>query len=81
MNIVQAGMNLVVYVASVMIIYFLISTPVETIFNAFVGIESHYDAYVGTLKTVFIMCISLAAAIGPLWFFMWVMHREPQWQY
>ena len=84
MNIIRAGMVLAVYLFIIMILYFLLSSPFESVFAGFYGLNianagTHVDDTVDTARLVFNMMFGLLAVFPVIWFFLWVFTREPYW--
>ena len=82
----KAGVVMIVYLFVVIIAYFILSTPVTMLFDAFddndMGAATEqFDVFMPTIRTCFNMFFALMAAIAPTWFIFWVMHREPDWRY
>lgn len=81
---IRAGATLVVYSFFVIVAYFVLSSPVAMLFDAFddadVGAaNSEMDQQVSISRSIFSIFFALAFAIAPTWFIVWVMHREPQY--
>ena len=86
MDIVRAGVILVVYLFVVFAIYIFISGAFEDIISDFEDINStasdtHVDASGTTLRTVFDLMFAGMALVPVVWFVYWVFSREPDWRY
>ena len=86
MNIVKAGVILLVYFFTLFVAYMIISTPFEETVSGFEDTETTYaddevDAQAGYARTAFDIAFGLAALVPAFWFVVWVFHREPDWRY
>ena len=86
MDIVRAGMTMLLYLFIVMIAYWIISNPLNMLFNIFDNLpgantEGVYNTVIPNLRTAFNLFIALLAATPITWFITWVMSREPDWSY
>jgi len=86
MNIINAGVVMIVYLFIAITAYFLLSTPMTMIFDGFDDADAgdattHLDTLMPTIRTVFSMFFALMAAVPITWFIFWSMHREPDWGY
>ena len=86
MNIIRAGVVMLVYLFIVIIAYFAISPFMTAFFDVFddadVGLaEDEMSNILPTIETVFSMFFSMLASIPITWFIMWTFSREPRWDY
>lgn len=86
MNIIKAGVIMLVYFTSLFIAYMIISTPFEETVSGFDSIETTHsdeevDAQVGYARTAFNIAFGLMAIVPCIWFVFWVFSREPDWRY
>ena len=81
MNIIKAGLAMLIYFFIVAITYFIISTPVTTLLDGFEGSHAEVDSRLDLFKGYFTLFIALSCAVPITWFLFWVFHREPDWSY
>lgn len=86
MNIIKAGIVMIVYLFMILLAYFVLSTPITAIFDAFDDTDTgaateQLDQFLPTIRTAFNMFFAMMAAVPMTWFIFWVMHREPDWGY
>lgn len=86
MNIVKAGLAMMLYLFIVIICYYFISGPLDVIYNVFDNIndpntEAIYNTTIPYWRTAMNLFFSLLAAVPIAWFITWVMSREPDWYY
>ena len=71
----------IAYLFVVVICYFVISTPVDMLFDAFVGSHAQVDSYIPLYKSFFTLFFSFWAAVPFVWLAARVFSREPHWSY
>ena len=86
LNIINAGVVMIVYLFIAITAYFLLSAPIGLIFDSFDDADagdatSHLDTVIPTIRVVFNMFFAMMAAVPITWFIFWTMHREPDWGY
>lgn len=81
-NIIQAGIVFIVYLFVMILLYYILSTPIDTFFDgllsADLGLATGDMAFHGpniewALKLVFAIGISIPVT----WFIFWIFSREP----
>ena len=86
MNIINAGVAMIVYLFIVITAYFLLSVPINAVFDGFDDANAgeateHIDHIVPNIKIVFNVFFACFAAVPVTWFIFWTMKREPDWGY
>jgi len=86
MNIIKAGVIMMVYFFTLFVAYMVISTPFENMVSGFENTnttlaDAQVDAQAGYGRTAFKIAFGLAALIPFMWFLFWIFHREPDWRY
>lgn len=81
-SLTKAGVILIVALFTVLIMYFALSIPVNTLFDAFQGAdwaaaEGHKIAYMALIRQATTVFFAILVSIPIVWFFFWVFHREP----
>jgi hypothetical protein len=84
-SIIVRGVLLIAYLAIIIIIYLVLSTPYIQIVGSFEDLNQSGDAQMeftgGVIRTVFDMMFAMAALVPIFWFVVWCFHREPDWRY
>lgn len=77
-NIIHAGLIFIVYLFVAILLYYLLSSPVEILLNAFIinGI-SESATIIPIIKTALNIAFALSFAFPVVWFIVWVFSREP----
>lgn len=86
MNIIHAGVLMIVYLFVIIALFMFLSSPFDEMMTSFgninsTGSDTEVDASISTGRTVFNMIFAGLAIIPMLWFIVWVFHREPDWGY
>lgn len=77
-NIIHAGLIFVVYLFVAILLYYLLSYPVEVLINAFfVDSISETFTILPLVKTALNIAFALSFAFPIVWFVVWVFSREP----
>jgi len=85
-SVTMAGAVMLVATFAILVLYFIISTPMESMFNSFDDIDSgeatdEMDEYLPGIKNAFYMGFAIAIITPALIFIFWIYHREPDWYY
>ena len=85
MNILRAGVILMVYLFVIITIYIFLSSPVDDIMSTFEDInltasDSHIESNAGIGRTVFDMIFAVLGLVPVVWFVFWCFSREPDWR-
>ena len=83
-SLTQAAVILVTYVFLVLILYFVLSTPVNMIFDGFdstnwAAAEPQHAGTMSNIRQTWTIFCAIFISIPLCWFFFWVFHREPRW--
>lgn len=83
---IKAGIMMLVFLFITIIAYFLLSAPVNLIFNAFDDIDTgeavdEMNTIMPNIRTAFNIFFALLAAVPLTWFIFWSFSREPDWGY
>lgn len=83
-SLTKAGVVLLTYLFIVLLTYFILSVPINMIFDAFQGAnwaaaESHKVSYMAEIRQVCTLFFAIFISIPIVWFFFWVFHREPNY--
>jgi len=82
-NIIHAGLILIVYMFCVILLYFVLSSPVDAIFDAIetgsVGTdaETYMTEFLPNIEWAVRVVFAIALAIPITWFIFWIFSREP----
>lgn len=81
-SISKAGAVFVVYLFIVVAAYFLLSAPVDLIFDAFASADAaqasdELSTFIPQFRTALQIFFALFLALPVTWFVFWVFHREP----
>ena len=84
MNILRAGVILMVYLFIIIVLYIFLSSPVDDIITNFENInltasDSHIESNSAIGRTVFDMIFAILGLVPVVWFVFWCFHREPDW--
>ena len=84
-SLTKAGVVLVTYLFVVLVIYFALSVPINTIFDGFDAAdfamaEDEKDTYLPIIRNALTIFFAILLSIPIVWFFFWVFHREPAYQ-
>lgn len=83
MSIGKAGVLMLVYLFIVFISWSLLSTPFENTIASFEGTDieagDELDDQVSRSRTVFNMFFAGMGIVPLVWFFIWIMRRDPYW--
>lgn len=85
-GIIRLGAELLLGLFLVIILYFLISTPVETILDGFDDADTgdatvHMDYTLPWIRSAFYLAFAIAIASPIVIFIMRTFEREPRWDY
>ena len=86
MDIVRAGVILIVYVFVIITFYIFISGAFDTIVTGFEDINStasdvRVENSATEIRTVFDLMIAGFVIVPVIWFVYWAFSREPDWRY
>lgn len=82
-NIVHAGLVFIVYLFVAILVYYLLSSPVDTLLNMFLNssvgtsAEIAMSTNIPLIKTALNIAFALGIAFPIVWFIMWVFSKEP----
>lgn len=81
-SLTKAGVVFLVALFICIIIFLLISGPVNMMYDAFEAgswsqAESQKSGYMAIIRTVTTIFFAILLTIPVVWFFFWVFHREP----
>lgn len=81
-SIAKAGVYFAVYLFIMVTVFFVLSAPVNYIFDGFLlgeyGLaQDEMNTFVPLLKGAVQMAFAICLAAPLMWFVMWVFHREP----
>lgn len=81
-SLTKAGVVFLVSLFTVVLLYFVLSTPVNALYDGFggadwAGAESQKAGYMGLIRGATTLFFSILITIPVVWFFLWVFHREP----
>lgn len=81
-SIVKIVYIFILYTFIVIATYFLLSTPVESLFSAFessdfAAANTYRDSLMPTIRTAFTMAMAIMISIPVTWFVMKIFSREP----
>ena len=81
-SITRAGAIFIIYLFISVSAYFLLSSPIDMIFDAFENAdgshaESKLSTYIPQYRTVLQIFFAIFLALPLTWFVIWVFHREP----
>lgn len=81
-SLTKAGVVFLVALFTVVLLYFVLSGPVNALYDGFggadwSGAESHKSSYMGLIRNTTTLFFSILLCIPVVWFFLWVFHREP----
>lgn len=84
-SLTKAGVVLAVYLFIVLLVYFLLSGPVEALYSALSSgswgaAESQKVSYMALIRQATTIFFAIFISIPIVWFFFWVFHREPAYQ-
>jgi len=84
-SLVQAGVTFLVFLTIALIAYFVISIPVNLIFDSFEATdfgnaETEKDTYLPIIRDCCTIFFAIFVSLPVTWFIFWVFHREPQFQ-
>lgn len=83
MNFIRAGVLMLLYLFITIIVFFIISSPLDSIFNGFDDTTGEHsdemDIYLPNIRTALNIFFALVIAAPIIGFIMWVFHREPDW--
>ena len=84
MKIIQAGAMMLIYLFMFSLVYFILATPLDAVFDGFDNIKGgeavdEMDEYLPNIRTALNIFFALVIAIPIVGFIMWVYHREPDW--
>ena len=82
-SLTQAAVVLGVYVFMVLMLYFVLSVPVNLIFDGFEGsdwaaAEPYKTDHMDNIRQTATIFFAIFISIPIVWFFFWVFHREPR---
>ena len=85
MNIIKAGVIMIVYFFVLFIAYMVISTPFEEMVSGFEDaggsdVEGRVTAQAGLARSFFKISMGLMVVIPGMWFIIWIFSREPDWR-
>jgi len=81
-----AGAIMLIATFAILVLYFVISTPMASMFDAFDDADAaeatnEMNLYLPFIKTAFYMGFAIAIITPALIFIFWIFHREPDWYY
>ena len=84
-SLTKAGVVFLVYLFIVIVLYFFLSVPINSIYDAFEAgswslAESQKAGYMPLIRTATTVFFAVLISIPVTWFFFWVFHREPSYQ-
>jgi len=83
MNVGKAGVLMLTYLFIVFVAWMFLSTPFENVVSGFENLGGNagdeLDDQVSRSRTYFNMFFAGMAIVPLIWFFIWVMRREPDW--
>lgn len=86
-SIITAGATLIISTFLILLVFFILSTPVTEILTGFddadAGTTSNtkMNEYLPDIETAFWLGMSIAIVTPAVIFVFWVFHREPDWYY
>lgn len=85
-SVITAGATLIIATFLILLVFFVLSTPVTTILDGFDDADAgeatdEMNDYLPDIRTAFWLGISIAIVTPALIFVFWVFHREPDWYY
>jgi hypothetical protein len=84
-SLVQAGITFAVFLVIALITYFVVSIPVNLIFDSFENTnwgaaETQKATYMPIIRQCMMIFFAIFVSLPMTWFIFWVFHREPQYQ-
>ena len=81
-SLTKAGVVLATYLFIVLLTYFVLSAPINMIFDGFQAgnwgaAETMKSDYMDLIRSACTLFFALFISIPIVWFFFWVFHREP----
>src|SRR4030042_303869 len=82
-SLITAGVRFLVFLIIALITYFLVSIPVNMIFDSFEdtdfgNAETQKDTYMPLIRQCMTIFFAIFVSLPATWFIFWVFHREPQ---
>lgn len=70
----------------IMVLYFVISTPLESMFGSFDDADSgdatdEMNTFLPNIRNAMNMAFAIAIVTPPVVFILWIFYREPEWTY
>ena len=86
MNFIQAGLTMLVGVAMFVIVFYVISAPVEHILDGFDNADvgdatDEMNTYLPNIRIALQMAFALIIVSPVVGFVIWVYSRDPEWQF
>jgi len=85
MNIGKAGIIMITYLFIIFTAWMFLSSPFENIIGSFEGLNNEagdeLDDQISRSRNVFNIFFGGMAVVPIIWFFIWIMRREPDWGY
>lgn len=86
MNFIQAGVTMLVGVAMFAIVFFVVSTPINSMMDSFDDANTgdatdEMNTYLPNIRTALSMAFALIIVSPIVGFIIWVYSREPDWSY
>jgi len=85
-SLTKAGVIFVVSLFTVILMYFVLSAPVNAMYDGFDSAdwglaESQHSWYMDFIRAATTLFFAILVTIPVAWFFFWVFHREPAYGY
>ena len=86
-SVITAGATLIIATFLIILVFFILSTPVTTMMDSFDDADVGDDAntrmneFLPDIETAFWLGMSIAIVTPSIIFVFWVFHREPDWYY
>jgi len=85
-SIIKAGVSMLLYLFLVLVIYFILSSPLDTLFDNFDDLDAaeatdEMNEYLPNIITSLDIFFALIIAAPITGFIVWVFSREPDWSY
>jgi uncharacterized BrkB/YihY/UPF0761 family membrane protein len=83
-SLVTAGVRFLVFLMIALIIYFVVSIPVNMIFDSFQSTnfgaaETQKNTYMPIIRQCMTAFFAIFVSLPMTWFIFWCFHREPQY--
>jgi len=85
-SIITAGATLIIATFLIILLFFVLSTPITTILDGFDDADAgeatdEMNEFLPNIEGAFWLGFSIAIITPAIIFILWVFHREPDWYY